>query len=347
MNIAKEKIEEKKNNNKIINKNKSISNSKINNNNNLIPFRKLNLNKYNTKSFMQKYRNNSKKNIFPSNKIINTKDSKYLLYNRIIKNKMKKKENIFNFDSLPLSKTKESYININYQNPLPNLHQTKNKTIIHNFQQQQVEQVQQPQTNQAKGKNTFFNQYASSSVYLPSRKYEQKEKSYLKEYRLGLLSAGSTSYNNVIIPKYRLGLLSAGSTSYNNVIIPMISLTRQPSGFFNENEKSFGNDNLKRSRKNYMTFRKKNIVSSDCLRQNRKVRNLSSYSKIAGNEEFKDVEKLIPKFHKIKIEKGMMDSNLTKTLKDNFVANYNRSRKLKIRNEFLKLINDKEKIKNI
>ena len=135
---------------------------------------------------------------------------------------MKKKENLFNFDSIPLSKTKESYLNINYQNPLPNLQPAKNN-IIQNFQ------VQQPQTNQAKGKNTFFNQYASSSVYLPSRKYEQKEKNYLKEYRLGLLSAGSTSYNNVIIP--------------------MISLTRQPSGFFNENEKSFGNDNLKRSRK--------------------------------------------------------------------------------------------------
>ena len=326
MNIAKEKIEEKKNNNnKIINKNKSISNNKINNNN-LIPFRKLNLNKYNRnpKSFIQKYRNNSKKNIFPSNKIINTKDSKYLLYNRIIQNKMKKKENIFNIDSISLSKTKESYLNINYQNPLPNLQQAKNNTIIQNFQEQQVKQ---PETNQAKGKNTFFNQYASSSVYLPTRKYEQKEKNYLKEYRLGLLSAGSTSYNNVIIP--------------------MISLMRQPSGFLNENEKSFGNDNLKRSRKNYMTFRKKNIVSSDCLRQNKKVRNLSSYSKIGNNEEFKDVEKLIPKFHKIKIEKGMMDSNLTKTLKDNFVANYNRSRKYKIRNEFLKLINDKEKMKNI
>ncbi len=140
---------------------------------------------------------------------------------------MKKKENLFNFDSIPLSKTKESYLNINYQNPLPNLQPAKNN-IIQNFQVQQVQKVQQPQTNQAKGKNTFFNQYASSSVYLPSRKYEQKEKSYLKEYRLGLLSAGSTSYNNVIIP--------------------MISLTRQPSGFFNENEKSFGNDNLKRSR---------------------------------------------------------------------------------------------------
>ena len=192
MNITKEKNEEKKNNNKIINKNKSISNSKMNNNN-LIPFRKLNLNKYNPKSFVQKYRNNSKKNIIPSNKIINTKDSKYLLYNRIIKNKMKKKENIFNFDSIPLSKTKESYLNINYQNPLPNLQPTKNN-IIQNFQVKQVQQVQN------------------------LRQIKQK-------------------------------YLSPGSTSYNNVIIPMISLTRQPSGFFNENEKSFGYDNLKRSRK--------------------------------------------------------------------------------------------------
>ena len=82
---------------------------------------------------------------------------------------MKKKENIFNFDSIPLSKIKESYLNVNYQNPLPNLQPAKNN-IIQNFQ------VQQPQTNQAKGKNTFFNQYATSSVYLPSRKYEQKEK---------------------------------------------------------------------------------------------------------------------------------------------------------------------------
>jgi len=323
MNIAKEKNEEKKNN-KIINKNKSIPNSKINNND-IIPFRKLNLKKYNPKSLIQKHKNNTKKNVFSSNKIINTKDSKYLLYNRIIKNKMKKKEsNMFSINSLPLSKTKESYLNFNNKNILPNLQKGKIESIDKNIPSQQ-----QP-LNQTKGKNNnFFNQCASSSVYLPSRKYEHKEKSYLKEYRLGLLSAGSTSYNNVIIP--------------------MISLTRQPSGFFNanDNEKSFGNENMKRTRKNYMTFRKKNIVSSDCLRQNRKIRNLSSYSKLGSNEEFKDVEKLIPKFHKIKIEKGMMDSNLTKTLKDNFVANYNRTRKYKIKNEFLKLLNDKEKIKNI
>ena len=62
---------------------------------------------------------------------------------------MKKKENIFNFDSIPLSKTKESYLNVNYQNPLPNLQPAKNN-IIQNFQVKQVQQVQQPQTNQAK-----------------------------------------------------------------------------------------------------------------------------------------------------------------------------------------------------
>jgi hypothetical protein len=222
MNIAKEKNEEKKNN-KMINKNKSIPNNKINNND-IIPFRKLNLKKYNPKSLIQKYKNNTKKNIFSSNKVINTKDPKYLLYNKIIKNKMKKKEsNIFSIDSMPLSKTKESYLNFNNQNILPTLQKGKIE-IDKNFPSQQ-----QP-LNQSKGKNNnFFNQCASSSVYLPSRKYENKGKNYLKEYRLGLLSAGSTSYNNVIIP--------------------MISLTRQPSGFFNENEKSFGNDNLKPSRK--------------------------------------------------------------------------------------------------
>ena len=131
-----------------------------------------------------------------------------------------------------------------------------------------------------KDKNNFFNQYASASVYI-QRKNEEKKKNDLKEYRLGLLSAGSTSYNNVIIP--------------------MLSLTRQPSNFFNdsENEKSFGNDETTKNKKNYMTYRKKNIISGN-LKQNQKRRNMSSYSKKANEEEFKDVEKLIPKFHKIK-----------------------------------------------
>ena len=195
-----------------------------------------------------------------------------------------------------------------------------------------IQYQQQKPDNQKKDKNNFFGQCASSSVYIPSRKNEEKGKNYFKEYRIGLLSAGSTSYNNVIIP--------------------MLSMTRHPSGFFDEreNEKSFGNENINiKNRKNYMTYRKKNVVSGGNLKSNRKIRNLSSYSKRAENEEFKDVEKLIPKFHKIKIEKGMMDTKLTKTLKDNFASNYHKNRKYQIKNrlEFMKLINNKSRIKNI
>ena len=218
--------------------------------------------------------------------------------------------------------------NLKKSNTINKLKKTNSNTNgIINIQYQQ-----QKPDNQKKDKNNFFCQCASSSVYIPSRKNEEKGKNYFKEYRIGLLSAGSTSYNNVIIP--------------------MLSMTRHPSGFFDEreNEKSFGNENINiRNRKNYMTYRKKNVVSGGNLKSNRKIRNLSSYSKRAENEEFKDVEKLIPKFHKIKIEKGMMDTKLTKTLKDNFASNYHKNRKYQIKNrlEFMKLINNKSRIKNI
>jgi hypothetical protein len=44
-----------------------------------------------------------------------------------------------------------------------------------------------------------------------------------------------------------------------------------------------------------------------------------------------------------------MDSKLTKTLRDNFMSNYYNNKKYQIRNRagFLKLINNKGKIKNI
>ena len=183
--------------------------------------------------------------------------------------------------------------------------------------------------------NGFFSHNASESVYIHSRKKTGKNKYDLKEYRLGLLSAGSTSYNNVIIP--------------------MISLSRQPSSFLNnnnniesENEKSFGNEEVIKNSKNYFTYRKKNIFFNKNKKNNEKVRNLSSFQKRNGFEEFKDVEKLIPKFHKIKIEKGMMDSKLTKTLRDNFISSYYDGQKYMKKNTIrhLNFINDKRKINN-
>ena len=242
------------------------------------------------------------------------------------------KGNIINIDSIHNSKINSLTNNHLNATHLPNLKKSNINTLKKVNTNEILNQCQQQKYDkQAKDKKNFFGKSASSSVYIPSRKIEERGKNYFKEYRLGLLSAGSTSYNNVIIP--------------------MLSMTRHPSGFFDnrENEKSFGNENVLKNRKNYMTYRKKNVVSGGNLKQNRKVRNLSSYSKREDNEEFKDVEKLIPKFHKIKIEKGMMDSKLTKTLKDNFASNYHKNRKYQIKNrlEFMKQFNDKSRIKNI
>ena len=298
------------------NKTNNINNKNINKNEDII-LRKLNLKKHASNGFMQIYRNN--------NAHI---DTKYLQYNKIIKNKTIKNENPFSIDSKYNSKIdflRQKYIKNNYEMPIPNLKRTNPLKNIKNNTRTSL------QAKTLKGKtNNFFKEYDFSNLYFPPKnKLEEKGKNNLKEYRIGLLSAGSTSYNSVIIP--------------------MISLKRQSSSYFigNENDKNFGINDTTKTKKNFISYIKKTILSGKC-KQNQKVRNLSSYVKKHVNEDFKDVEKLIPKFHKIKIEKGMMDSRLAKTLRDNFVENYYKNRKYQVRNrlKFIKSFN-KEKAKNI
>ena len=298
------------------NKTNNINNKNINKNEDII-FRKLNLKKNSSKGFMQLYRNNNAH-----------MDTKYLHYNKIIKNKTIKNENPFSIDSKYNSKIdflRQKYIKNNYEMPIPNLKRTNPLKNIKNNTRTSL------QAKTLKGKtNNFFNEYDFSNLYFPPKNnLEEKGKNNLKEYRIGLLSAGSTSYNSVIIP--------------------MISLKRQSSSYFigNENDKNFGINDTTKTKKNFISYIKKTILSGKC-KQNQKVRNLSSYVKKHVNEDFKDVEKLIPKFHKIKIEKGMMDSRLAKTLRDNFVENYYKNRKYQVRNrlKFIKSFN-REKAKNI
>ena len=275
----------------------------------------MNIQKYKPNSLIQKYnKNNFNRNIYITNKIIENKRSKYLLKNKMIKNSNTfKKDNIFNINSIYNSKInllKHSKINNNNYNN--NINLNNNQTHILGFQKTKSKLINYSNNNSIrknilrnsiKERNHFFKKSASSSVYIPSRKEFRKENNNIKEFRIGLLSAGSTSYNNVIIP--------------------MISLSRRQSGYFNEseNEKSSAMEDLK-NKKNYKTFlsHRKNIVSAGISNKNINLK-LSGYSKRV-EEEFKNVEKLIPKFHKIKIEKGMMDSKLTKTLRDNFYSHY-------------------------
>ena len=106
-----EKKEENKND-KIVNANKYKVNNPQSEN---IPFRKLNIKKYNPKSSHQKYKYNIKKNSYNSNNITISKKSKHLLYNRIINNKIKKEENIINIDLIHNSKVnslRNNYLNV-------------------------------------------------------------------------------------------------------------------------------------------------------------------------------------------------------------------------------------------
>ena len=311
------KREEDKNNKQLINNNISIDTKKINPNikqNKIInnENKKLFFKKHNQISLMQKYRNNnnnSNRNILNINKILNKKELRNSIHNNVIKNiSIKKEKNVNDIKCLKYSLINDKYqYNDGHNIKITRLIEKKQNDIFKKIMERKIIKSKIDKNNIS----NFFSHNASESVYIPSRK--------------------KTVKNNYDIKEYRLGLLSAGSTSYNNVIIPMISLSRQPSGFFNkhnnierENEKCFGEYTLK-NRENYRTYRKNNLFfnKSGQNGQNQKVRKLSSFQKRNNLEEFKDVEKLISKFHKIKIEKGMMDSKLTKTLKDNFISTYN------------------------
>ena len=122
-------------NNKLTNICKPNSNyKKINNYN--IPSRKLNLKKHNINSIIENYRNNNiNKNEYNTNKIESNSISKYLLHSRINRNKILKKENILNIDSITKSKInsfKNSTINDKYQSLIPNQKKLKSLKQVKN-----------------------------------------------------------------------------------------------------------------------------------------------------------------------------------------------------------------------
>ena len=141
------------------------------------------------------------------------------------------------------------------------------------------------------------------------------------------------------VSKFRIGLLSAGSpfNGNNNIIIPMLPLKRPVSNF------NFGGgqlwDNINKNVNNIIrskekmgdTFdrqKKDMIPSEDNIKNN--IFNLCkipSRNKALKSQDIKrkfdfsengydlyDVNKMIPKLHKIKIEKGMMDNKFANAL---------------------------------
>ena len=153
--------------------------------------------------------------------------------------------------------------------------------------------------------------------------------------------------NNVTddLSKYRLGLLSAGTSSYNNVIIPMLSLKRPESNLnfgggklWSNLSDANNNKNIKKEVNEYEKIPKEKEDNNIILKNSKTiVSGILSKNKITNknqvfNEKLTDSEnndlisknynKLMPKFHKIKIEKGMMNTKIANSLGKNLVFKY-------------------------
>ena len=169
-----------------------------------------------------------------------------------------------------------------------------------------------------------------------------------------------------------MGLLSAGSSSNNNIIIPMMPICRPASNFNfgggqlwnnlekkenkedNINNKDINNlnnnnednnNNIKdinnlnnninnkeikidfcNSKKNYNLYNKTNSATRNKnipFKHNEMKKRLELFkSKNDINNLYIGVDKMITKLHKIKIEKGMMNSNIVNSLNKKFNSEY-------------------------
>ena len=170
------------------------------------------------------------------------------------------------------------------------------------------------------------------------------------------------------LSKFRMGLLSAGSTSNNNIIIPMIPIRRPVSNFnfgggqlwnnfennnininnnniidkvanINDDKNTNINNNLKKEEDEIIfdpEFNKKDSISP---KRNYNIYNKSN-NNATRNKSFKSqdlkkqyeandinnlyigMDKMITKLHKIKIEKGMMNSGIVNSLNKKFNNDY-------------------------
>jgi hypothetical protein len=177
------------------------------------------------------------------------------------------------------------------------------------------------------------------------------------------------------LSKFRMGLLSAGSTSNNNIIIPMIPIRRPVSNFNfgggqlwnniennnknininnknlmekgiiidenkninnnlkqSEDEKAFDvefnkdelNMNLNNSKKNYNIYNKSNNITRNKSLKNPDMKKQFELFPMKSDISnlYIGMDKMITKLHKIKIEKGMMNTGIMNSLNKKFNNEY-------------------------
>jgi len=116
------------------------------------------------------------------------------------------------------------------------------------------------------------------------------------------------------LTQYGMGLISAGSTTNNNIIIPILTKARPESNFncgggllknFNENSENNDKNKTINSNKNIRQNKSRNSRKKICKSQEVQKRVNASMKNKELYQIFPEIQKIIPNFHKIKIEKGM------------------------------------------
>ncbi len=136
--------------------------------------------------------------------------------------------------------------------------------------------------------------------------------------------------NNAIddFSNYKLGLFSAGTSIYNNVIIPIISLHRPIKCDSNmntiNNKSEIKKDNKPNDKDDSLIIMKTNNININNMIIKKKYKNNDLFcdSEHSNDLIYKNIEKLIPRFHKIKIEKGMMNKKIENSLGKKLFINY-------------------------
>jgi hypothetical protein len=192
--------------------------------------------------------------------------------------------------------------------------------------------------------------HSSKKYFSPSGIGNQNYTEDLSKFRMGLLSAGSSSNNNIIIPmitnrrpvsnfnfgggqlwnnfennnKLKIEKEINNNEEKNIKINNNIQKDEQENNYDGELNKKEINTNLNNSKKNYNIYNKTNshIKNKIYKAQDMKKKFEPFPIKNDTNNLYLGLDKIVNKLHKIKIEKGMMNTGILNSLKQEFNNDY-------------------------
>ena len=224
---------------------------------------------------------------------------------------------------------------------MPEIHTQQNiktpMTTKNSLRSKSIEKV-----NLQNAKNTYINNninstndtsaftHSSKKYFSPRAIYTQNYTEDLSKFRIGLLSAGSSCNNNVIIPmlpfrrpvsnfNFGAGQLWNHFENNNNIKENKEEKNEEKKDTKEkEKEKNKENEEKDNSKNNYNIYNKVNSA----ITNNKPFKQTEIKKRLDINNLYIGLDKMITKLHKIKIEKGMMNSGIVNSLNKKFSRDY-------------------------